>query len=70
MSNLFGALSYPIFLTHWYASGLVLYFFGEPKNTLANLLYSLPLALVVSFVLVVLVDRPIARVRARVRMID
>ena len=66
-SDLFGALSYPVFLTHWYASGITLYLFEAEKNTIINLVGTIVITLFLSFIVVVLVERPVLKVRLKVR---
>jgi len=66
-SQLLGALSYPMFLTHWYASALTLYFFDVKKNTIENLLGTFVIAIILAYVIVIMVERPVSKYRRSIR---
>jgi len=68
-----GDMSYPIYLLHWQTGLLVSYtLFGRPihgvsVDGLVNVSLSLLLVLVISMAFVRVVDRPVQKLRARVR---
>ncbi|MFQ5624937.1 MAG: acyltransferase family protein [Paracoccaceae bacterium] len=62
-----GELSYPMFLTHWFAAGLVLSLTPLVLNSPAFLIVSLMVAMLLSSGIVLWIEAPIRRVRARFR---
>jgi peptidoglycan/LPS O-acetylase OafA/YrhL len=66
-SRLLGSLSYPMFLTHWYSSAIILFMFDIPKRTLAFFVCVFLLTLLISYILVFCVEKPIAKYRDYIR---
>jgi peptidoglycan/LPS O-acetylase OafA/YrhL len=67
LSRILGSVSYPMFLTHWYASGVTYYLLGAPKNTAINLVGTLILTLLISFLIVFAIENPLLKIRQTIR---
>jgi peptidoglycan/LPS O-acetylase OafA/YrhL len=68
ISELLGNLSYPIFLTHWYAAYLCWSLLGLKRGTFTYALVSLLVSLCISYLIILLVENPIASIRQRYRL--
>lgn len=69
-SNLLGDLSYPLFLFHTFAGVLVCMYSDIQPQTWQFLLVVTVLSLVMSYLVVLVVERPIAIIRTRIRNRD
>lgn len=68
LARFLGDLSYPMFLTHWPAAALVGGMFGIAKNSPEALATTFALTIAISSALVLLIERPIERLRAKYRV--
>ena len=67
-SNLTGELSYPVFLTHQYASWVAVHKFNVPHWPSWMLVFTTTfITLIISFFIIKVVEHPIAKVRMKIR---
>lgn len=67
ISTFLGKISYPVFLTHWYGSAIILFYFGYKKNTLENLIFTIIITVAISTIIVYIVEKPISAYRDKIR---
>ena len=60
-----GDLSYPIYLNHWLVALFVSYYINIPLS-LSLLLYSIPIILILGYILARVVEQPIEKIRRRI----
>lgn len=68
ISDLVGNLSYPVFLTHWYAAYLCWDLFDLKRGTFIYAASSLAMSIFISCLIIVFVENPIAEIRKKYRM--
>jgi len=67
VSEFLGMLSYPLFLLHWVASVITYKFFEIDRNSLEHLLIGGGIALILSVLAYLLIEKPLSYKRKRIR---
>ncbi|MFP1863213.1 acyltransferase family protein [Lonsdalea quercina] len=64
-----GDMSYPMFLCHFFCALIIWHFMGEPKNTAGWVIFigGYGIALALSFLTIQIIDKPMSKVRDKIR---